>query len=148
GPRRRGRVRHGPRDGSRVPAARCGARSACVGRVRARSDRRYTRPMPSTRKTRKPAPKAAAKRDVPAKVKPAAKTTKTQGEAMSLTDVMRALEKAGSEQTRKTYTRHGAKGPMFGVSFATLGALQKRIRVDHELALELWGTGNIDARNL
>ena len=67
---------------------------------------------------------------------------------MSLTDVMRALEKAGSEQTRKTYTRHGATGPMFGVSFGTLGALQKRIRVDHELALKLWDTGNVDGRNL
>jgi 3-methyladenine DNA glycosylase AlkD len=67
---------------------------------------------------------------------------------MSLAEVMRTLEKAGSEQTRKTYTRHGATGPMFGVSFATLGALQKRIRVDHELALKLWDTGNVDARNL
>jgi 3-methyladenine DNA glycosylase AlkD len=61
---------------------------------------------------------------------------------------MRALEKAGSEQTRKTYTRHGATGPMFGVSFATLSTLQKRIRVDHGLALQLWDTGNVDARNL
>jgi 3-methyladenine DNA glycosylase AlkD len=104
--------------------------------------------MPSTRKTRQPAAKTAAKRAAPAKVKPTAKATKAQRESMSLTEVMRALEKAGSEQTRKTYRRHGAKGPMFGVSFGTLGALQKRIRVDHELALQLWDTGNVDARNL
>lgn len=61
---------------------------------------------------------------------------------------MRTLEKSGSEQTRNTYTRHGATGPMFGVSFATLSTLQKRIRVDHALALKLWDTGNVDARNL
>jgi 3-methyladenine DNA glycosylase AlkD len=37
---------------------------------------------------------------------------------------------------------------MFGVSFATLKTLYKRIGVDHELALALWDTGNFDARNL
>lgn len=61
---------------------------------------------------------------------------------------MRALEQAGSEQTRKTYTRHGAREPMFGVSFATLKTLVKRIGVDHELALALWATKNHDARVL
>ena len=104
--------------------------------------------MLSTRKTRRPVAKTSAKKAAPAKVKPMAKAKKTQGEPMSLSDVMQTLEKAGSEQTRKTYTRHGAKGPMFGVSFGTLSALQKRIRVDHELALKLWDTGNVDARNL
>jgi 3-methyladenine DNA glycosylase AlkD len=67
---------------------------------------------------------------------------------MSLAEVMHTLEQSGSEQTRKTYARHGVTGPMFGVSFGTLGALQKRIRVDHALALKLWDTGNVDARNL
>ena len=67
---------------------------------------------------------------------------------MTLDEALTALESAGSEQTRKTYARHGASGPMFGVSFATLKALTKRIGVDHELALALWATGNLDARNL
>lgn len=80
--------------------------------------------------------KAAAKK--PAKVPP----------RMTLAEAMRELEKAGSAQTRKTYTRHGAPEPMFGVSFATLKALTKRIDVDHELALALWDTGNFDAQNL
>lgn len=61
---------------------------------------------------------------------------------------MAALEAAGSEQTRKTYARHGVAIPMFGVSFATLKTLYKRIKVDHGLALALWKTGNFDARNL
>ncbi|MFN0006486.1 MAG: DNA alkylation repair protein [Planctomycetota bacterium] len=67
---------------------------------------------------------------------------------MSVTDVMRELKKAGSAQAKKTYTRHGALEPMFGVSFATLKVLMKRIGVDHELALALWDTRNFDARNL
>lgn len=92
--------------------------------------------------------KKPAKKSSAVKAKPTAKAAKDRAETMTLSEVMRALEQAGSAQTRKTYTRHGAKGPMFGVSFATLGVLQKRIRVDHELALELWETGNVDARNL
>lgn len=67
---------------------------------------------------------------------------------LSLAEVMVELEAAGSAQTRKTYLRHGATEPLFGVSFATLKALLKRIRVDHELAVGLWDTGNHDARNL
>jgi 3-methyladenine DNA glycosylase AlkD len=61
---------------------------------------------------------------------------------------MSALEKAGSAQTRKTYLRHGAQEPLFGVKFATLKDLLKRIGVDHDLACALWETGNFDARNL
>jgi 3-methyladenine DNA glycosylase AlkD len=77
-----------------------------------------------------------------------ATTKKAPAKGNSLDEAMRALEKAGSEQTRKTYARHGAKGPMFGVSFATLKTLVKKIGVDHELALALWETGNFDARIL
>jgi 3-methyladenine DNA glycosylase AlkD len=67
---------------------------------------------------------------------------------MSLPEVMAILEKLGTEQTRKTWARHGAKGTMFGVLFGELFKLMKRIDVDHELARELWATGNVDARNL
>ena len=92
--------------------------------------------MPATKKpTKKPSTKPARKAAAPAA-------------RMSLAETMRELEEAGSEQTRKTYARHGASGPMFGVSFATLKAMKKRIGVDHELALALWDTGNVDARNL
>lgn len=65
---------------------------------------------------------------------------------MDLQSVMGELEAGGSEQTRKTYARHGVPGPMFGVSYATLGALKKQIGTDHALAHELWATGNHDAR--
>lgn len=67
---------------------------------------------------------------------------------MTLTQTMLALEEAGTAQTRRTYARHGAPEPMFGVSFATLKLLYKRIRVDQTLAEALWSTGNFDAQNL
>lgn len=67
---------------------------------------------------------------------------------MSLDEVMGQLEAMGTEQNRKIYARHGAPAEMFGVSFANLYALQKKIKVDHALALGLWDTGNVDARVL
>ena len=74
--------------------------------------------------------------------------SKVPASRMSLQDTMSALKKAGSAQTWKTYARHGASEPMFGVSFATLKTLYKRIKVDQELAEALWSTGNFDAFNL
>jgi 3-methyladenine DNA glycosylase AlkD len=76
------------------------------------------------------------------------KAPKAPAARMTLAEAMRALEKAGSAQTRKTWLRHGAKEPMFGVSFAALKEMVKKIGVDHELALALWDTNNHDARVL
>ena len=67
---------------------------------------------------------------------------------MNLNETMRELESLGSEQTRKTWSRHGAAEPMFGVKFGDLAKIQKRIKVDHALATELWKSGNHDARLL
>lgn len=67
---------------------------------------------------------------------------------MTRDEVMAELEAAGSAQTCKTYGRHGVPGPMFGVSFAKLGELKKRIKRDLPLAEALWGTGVADARFL
>ncbi len=78
----------------------------------------------------------------------ATKPPRVPAPRMSLEDTMKALEKAGSAQTRKTYARHGVTGPMFGVSFATLKTLYKQIRVDQKLAEALWGTKNFDTLNL
>lgn len=67
---------------------------------------------------------------------------------MDFDEVMRELERLGTEQNRKVYRRHGAGDVLFGVSFAHLNALQKRIKKDQALAEELWATGNADARTL
>ncbi|MHC4515579.1 MAG: DNA alkylation repair protein, partial [Planctomycetota bacterium] len=58
------------------------------------------------------------------------------------------LESLGSAQTRKTYGRHGVTGKMFGVKYGDLGKLVKQVKVDHDLALKLWPSGNFDARVL
>jgi 3-methyladenine DNA glycosylase AlkD len=79
---------------------------------------------------------------------PKKKPAKAPRARMTFAEAMRELEKAGSAQTRKTYGRHGVQSPMFGVSFATLKEMKKRIGVDHELAEALWKTGNFDAQNL
>jgi 3-methyladenine DNA glycosylase AlkD len=63
-------------------------------------------------------------------------------------EAMKQLKACGTEQNRKTWGRHGIKGEMFGVSFANLYKLQKQIKVDHELAEQLWATGNHDAQIL
>ncbi len=94
-------------------------------------------------------PKNAKSQPSPAKPSPAKPSpAKPSAARMSLSEVMAILEKLGTEQTRKTWARHGAKGPMFGVLFGELFKLMKRIDVDHELAQKLWATGNVDARNL
>lgn len=98
--------------------------------------------MPTTTTTK------TARKANPAATKSKPAKSKAAPARMTLAEVMTALEQAGSEQTRKTYRRHGAAEPMFGVSFATLGTLVKRIKVDHELAMALWNTSNFDARNL
>lgn len=73
---------------------------------------------------------------------------KSKAAPMTVDGVMATLKAAGSEQARRTYARHGAPEPMFGVRFATLAVLMKQIGVDHALASSLWRTGNFDARNL
>lgn len=66
----------------------------------------------------------------------------------SVDKVMKGLEKAGTEQNRKVYARHGAGPNQFGVSWKELRALGKQYKGDNELAEGLWKTGNQDARIL
>jgi 3-methyladenine DNA glycosylase AlkD len=62
--------------------------------------------------------------------------------------VMEELRSQGTSQNAKIYRRHGAGGEIFGVSFATLGALKKKLKTDHDLARALWASGSYDARVL
>jgi 3-methyladenine DNA glycosylase AlkD len=64
-------------------------------------------------------------------------------------EVMIELKKLGSEQTRKTYARHG--GPvdrMFGVKVGDMKIIHKKIKGNQPLAMELYATGNSDAQYL
>ncbi len=67
---------------------------------------------------------------------------------MNLDETLAALEAVGTAQNRKVYGRHGVSGPLYGVSYAHLGKLAKRIGTDHDLAVGLWSSGNHDARVL
>lgn len=67
---------------------------------------------------------------------------------MDYGEVMKELEAAGTAQNRKVYGRHGVRGEMFGVSYANLGKLAKRIKIDQGLAEKLWASANHDARLL
>ncbi|MDG1513436.1 MAG: DNA alkylation repair protein [Mariniblastus sp.] len=62
--------------------------------------------------------------------------------------VMSALKKKGSAQTRKTFARHGAPDNMFGVKIADLKVIAKQIKGNQALAMELYKTGNTDAMYL
>jgi len=67
---------------------------------------------------------------------------------MLLAEVLADLEANGTEQTKKTFLRHGAKEPFFGVKVEHLKKLQKKLKGRHELAIELYATGNSDAMYL
>jgi 3-methyladenine DNA glycosylase AlkD len=66
----------------------------------------------------------------------------------TLSEVMQELESLGTEQTVKTFRRHGADGPMFGVKVGDLKQIVKKIKGNQSLALELWDSGNSDAMYL
>jgi 3-methyladenine DNA glycosylase AlkD len=67
---------------------------------------------------------------------------------MTANDVMAELKKNGSEQIKKIFARHGAREPYFGVKVEQLKTIQKKIKKNHALSLELYATGNSDAMYL
>lgn len=67
---------------------------------------------------------------------------------MNLHDAMERLRAMGNEKLREINRRHGAGEDHFGVNLGDLRKLAKEIKRDHALALELWATGNVDARLL
>ncbi|MBD0379979.1 DNA alkylation repair protein [Paenibacillus sedimenti] len=67
---------------------------------------------------------------------------------MTYEEVMVRLEELGTEQTKKTFLRHGAKEPLFGVKVGDLKKLVKFVKKDQELALALYDSGNHDAMYL
>jgi hypothetical protein len=67
---------------------------------------------------------------------------------MKLKEVMSELAAKGSESTKRIFLKHGAKEPFFGVKVADLKVIQKKLRGEQALALELFATGNGDAQYL
>jgi 3-methyladenine DNA glycosylase AlkD len=67
---------------------------------------------------------------------------------MTANDIVAELKKLGNAQTKKTWMRHGAKEPCFGVKIGDMKKIQKRVKMDYQLALDLYDTGIADAMYL
>lgn len=67
---------------------------------------------------------------------------------MNLKEALKRLEALGNEKMRKQNLNHGSGENQFGVRRGDARKLAKEIKTDHALALQLWETGNIDARFL
>ena len=67
---------------------------------------------------------------------------------MTLEETLTQLEALGNEKMRAQNTKHGAGDNQFGVRRGEVRKLAKKIKTNHELAMALWETGNIDARFL
>ena len=67
---------------------------------------------------------------------------------MTLNETLAELEELGNEKMRIQNTKKGAGEKQFGVRLGDIRKLSKKIKTNHELALALWETENIDARLL
>src|SRR5262245_9079855 len=67
---------------------------------------------------------------------------------MTAQEIVEELKSMGSETTKKTLMKHGAKEPFFGVKIEDMKKIQKRVKKDYQLALDLYATGIGDAMYL
>jgi 3-methyladenine DNA glycosylase AlkD len=67
---------------------------------------------------------------------------------MTIKDIMTELRSKGSESIKKILLKHGVKEPFFGVKVEFLKPIQKKIKMDYQLAKDLYATGNADAMYL
>jgi 3-methyladenine DNA glycosylase AlkD len=63
-------------------------------------------------------------------------------------ETLAQLAALGNEKMRAQNSKHGAGGHQFGVRLGDIRNLAAKIKTNHELAMALWATGNIDARLL
>jgi hypothetical protein len=67
---------------------------------------------------------------------------------MKLDEVMLFLKEKGTEQTRKIYKNHGAPENFDGVKVGDMKIIQKKVKQDQDLALQLFDTMHGDAQYL
>jgi 3-methyladenine DNA glycosylase AlkD len=67
---------------------------------------------------------------------------------MTAGEIVERLKPLGSESYRRIMRNHGAHEPLFGVKIAELKKIQKQVKKDYQLALELYNTGIYDAMYL
>src|SRR3954467_13025201 len=67
---------------------------------------------------------------------------------MTAQEILAELKPLGSESYKRVMSNHGVKEPFFGVKISDLQKIQKRIKKDYRLALDLYDTGVYDAMYL
>jgi 3-methyladenine DNA glycosylase AlkD len=67
---------------------------------------------------------------------------------MTVKEILADLESMGDVARRAHNTRAGAPDNQFGVKLGDIRAVAKKLKTDHELALKLWETGNVEAQLL
>jgi 3-methyladenine DNA glycosylase AlkD len=67
---------------------------------------------------------------------------------MTAKEILAELKPLGSDSYKKVIFNHGVKEPCFGVKISDLQKIQKRIKKDYQLALDLYDTRNYDAMYL
>lgn len=67
---------------------------------------------------------------------------------MTLKETLARLEALGHEKMRAFNTKNGAGPNQFGLKMGDIRAVAKKLKTNHSLALDLWETGNVDARLL
>ena len=67
---------------------------------------------------------------------------------MELKQVLEKLKSLGTEKMFARNLKNGAGDNQFGVKMGDIRKVAKEIKKNHELALKLWQTRNIDARLL
>ncbi|MBT1686285.1 DNA alkylation repair protein [Dawidia soli] len=67
---------------------------------------------------------------------------------MTLKETLSALKSLANEKMYTHNLKHGAGKDQYGVKLGDIRTVGNKIKKDHALALELWNTGNIDARLL
>jgi 3-methyladenine DNA glycosylase AlkD len=67
---------------------------------------------------------------------------------MTAADIVEELRPLGQESYRNVIRKHGARDPMFGVKIEYLKKIQKRVKKDYQLALDLFDTGIYDCMYL
>lgn len=67
---------------------------------------------------------------------------------MNVDEILAQFQALGNEARRKHNAKAGAPDNQFGVKLGDLRTIAKKIKVDHELALQLWQTGNVEAQLL
>lgn len=67
---------------------------------------------------------------------------------MTAAEIIEQIRPLGLESYKKVMFKHGAVEPLFGVKIEELKKIQKKIKKDYQLALDLYDTGIYDAMYL